>query len=114
MSVCSGSGTSQSSRLGTSHPLYRGTLYNNYITLDYAGRQMPEELRTLASTIILKQRSSPQLGDEAVSKVMDTVEELADNTEGPTAKLIRTDMFPFEHSGIAEGGNSPWSTVNTK
>lgn len=106
-----GSGTSQSSKPGTSHPLYRGTLYNNNITLDYSGRRMPEELRTFASTQILKQRGSPQLGDEAVSKVIDRVEELADSTEGPTAKLIRTDMFPFERSGIAEGGDSPWSTI---
>ncbi len=109
--VGSGSGTSQSGRPGTSHPLYRGTLYNNYITLDYSGRQMPEELRTFASTQILKQRESPQLGDETVSRVIDTVEELADSTEGPTAKLIRTDMFPFERPGVAEGGNSPWSTA---
>lgn len=109
--VGSGSGTSQIGRPGTSHPLYRGTLYNNYITLDYSGRQMPEELRTFASTQILKRRESPQLGDERVSKVIDTMEELADNTEGPTAKLMRTDMFPFEHPGIAEGGNSPWSTA---
>ena len=107
----SGLGSSQSGRPGTSHPLYRGTLYNNYITLDYSGRQMPEELKTFASTQILKQRESPQLGDETVSKVMDTVEELADSTEGPTAKLIRTDMFPFERPGLAEGGNSPWNTT---
>lgn len=109
--VGSGSGTSQSGKPGTSHPLYRGTLYNNYITLDYSGRQMPEELRTFASTQILKQRESPQLGDEAVSKVIDTVEELADSTEGPTAKLMRTGMFPFERPGIAEGGNSSWNTL---
>lgn len=109
--VGSGSATSQSGRPGTSHPLYRGTLYKNYITLDYSGRQMPEELRTFASTQILKQRESPQLGDETVSKVIDTVEGLADSTESPTAKLIRTDMFPFECPGIAEGGNSPWNTV---
>ena len=99
--------TSQSGRPGTSHPMYRGTLYNNYITLDYSGRQMPEELRSFANTQILKQRGSPQLEDEAISKVIDAVEELADSTEGPTAKLIRTDMFPFERPGIAEGGNSP-------
>ena len=109
--VGSGSGTSQSGRPGTSHPLYRGTLYNNYITLDYSGRQMPEDLRTFASTQILKQRGSPQLGDEVVSKVIDMAEELADSTEGPTGKLIRTDMFPFERPGIAEGGDSAWSTV---
>ncbi|KAI4150797.1 MAG: hypothetical protein L6R39_002166 [Caloplaca ligustica] len=107
----SASSTSHSGRPGTSHPLYRGTLFNNYITLDYSGRQMPEELRTFASTQILNRRHSPQLGHEAISKVIDAVEELADSTEGPTAKLIRTDMFPFARAGIAEGGNSPWSTV---
>ncbi len=63
-----GSGTSQSGEPGTSHPLYRGTLYNNYITLDYSGRRMPKELRTFADEHILKQRESPQLGDEAVAK----------------------------------------------
>ena len=98
-------------RPNTSHSLYRGTLYNNYISIDYSGRKMPKELRTFASTQILKQRESNQLGDERVSKVIDTVEELADSTEGPTAKLTRTDMFPFEDPSIAEGGNSQWNTA---
>ena len=48
-SVGFGSGTSQSGRPGTSHPLYRGTLYNNYVTLNYSRRQMSEELRTFAT-----------------------------------------------------------------
>ncbi|MCJ1350654.1 MAG: hypothetical protein MMC33_000635 [Icmadophila ericetorum] len=109
--VGSGSSTSQSGRPVTSHPMYRGTLYKNYITLDYSGRQMPKKLMTFANTQILKQRGSPQLGDEAVSNVIDTVEELADSIEGPTGKLIRTDMFPFGRPGIAEAGNGPWSTV---
>ncbi len=109
--VGSGSSSSQGGRPGTSHPLYRGTLYNNYINLDYSGRQMPEELRTFAHAEILRKRESPQLEDEAVFKVMDTVEELADSAEGPMAKLVRTDMFPFARSGIAEGGNSQWTTA---
>ena len=109
--VGSGSGTSQSGRPGTSHPLYRSTLYRNYVTLDCSGRQMPEELKTFASTQILKRRESPQLEDERVSNVIDAMEELADTTEGPVANLIRTDMFPFKHPGIAEGGNSQWSTA---
>jgi hypothetical protein len=71
---------------------------------------MPAELTAFASTKILKRRESPQLADEAVSKVIDIVEELADSTEGPTAKLLRTDMFPLERPGVAEGGNSAWST----
>ncbi|KAK5190274.1 hypothetical protein LTR92_009676 [Exophiala xenobiotica] len=106
----SGSGTSSSGRPGTSHPLYRGTLYNNHIIMDYSGRRMPAELTAFASTKILKRRESPQLADEAVSKVIDIVEELADSTEGPTAKLLRTDMFPLERPGVAEGGNSAWTT----
>lgn len=101
--VGSGSSTSQNGRPDISHS---GTLYNNYITLDYSGRQMPEELRTFANTQILKQRESPQLEDEAVFKVIDTVEKFADSIENPTAKLLRTDMFSFERSDTAEGGNS--------
>ena len=103
--------TSQTGKPNTSHPLYRGTLSNNYVTLDYSGKQMPEELKKFTDTQILQRRSSPQLEDEAVSKIIDTVEELADSTEGPTAKLIRTGMFPFDRPDIAEGGNSPWNTV---
>ncbi|KAK5215284.1 hypothetical protein LTR72_011654 [Exophiala xenobiotica] len=72
-------------------------------------RKIPADLRDFASTNILKRRGSPQLADEAVSKVIDIAEELADSTEGPTAKLLRTDMFPLERPGVAEGGNSAWS-----
>ena len=106
-----GSGASQNGRPGTSSPLYRDTIYNNYITMDFSGRQLPQELRDFADKHILKQRTSPQLGDEAVSKIVDTAEELADSSEGPTNKLLRTPMFPIDHTGIAEGGNTPWNTV---
>ncbi len=44
-------------------------------------------------------------------KVIDTVKKLTDSTEGSTAKLIKTDMFSFEHHGIAKEENSSWSTV---
>ena len=106
-----GSGASQSSRPGTSHPLYRGSLYNNFVIMDYSGKQMSQDLRKYANTRILKQRNSPQLEDDLVSKVIETAEELADSTEGPTTKLIRTAMFPLDRSDIAEGGNSPWNTT---
>ena len=72
---------------------------------------MPQEVREYTNTRILKRRESPQLGDDSVSKVIETAEELADSTEGPTSKLIRTAMFPLERSGIGEGGNSPWNTT---
>ena len=41
-----------------------------------------------------------------MSKVIDTVEELADSTKGLTAKLIKTDMFPFDRRGISEKKDS--------
>ena len=106
-----GSGTSQNGRPVTSSPLYRDTIYNNCITMDFSGRQLPQELRDHADKHILKQRTSPQLGDEVVSKIIDTAEELADSSEGPINKLLRTPMFPIDQTGIAEGGNTPWNTI---
>lgn len=109
--VGSGSGTTRSSRPGPCHPGYRGTLFHNNITMDLSGRRVPEELRTVARTQILKRRDSPPLGDDAVSRVIDAAEQLADGTEGPMAELIRTDMFPLERPGIAEGGKCPWNSA---
>ncbi|KAL9124107.1 MAG: hypothetical protein Q9217_006531 [Psora testacea] len=106
-----GSGASQNGKPGTSSPLYRDTIYNNCITMDFSGRQLPQELRDYADKYILKQRTSPQLGDEVVSKIIDTAEELADSSEGLTNKLLRTLMFPIDRTGIAEGGNTPWNTI---
>ena len=106
-----GSGASQNGRLGTSSPLYRDTIYNNCITMDFSERQVPQELRDYADKHILKQRTSTQLGDEVVSKIIDTAEELADSSEGPMSKLLRTPMFPIDQTGIAEGGNTPWNTI---
>lgn len=34
--------------------LYRDTIYNNYITMDFSGRQLPQELRDYADEHILK------------------------------------------------------------
>lgn len=106
-----GSGTSYNGRPGTSSPLYRDTVYNNYITMDFSGRQLPQELRDFAEEHILKRRTSPQLEDEVVSKIIDTAEELADSSGGPTNKLLRTPMFPVDHAGISEGGNTLWNTI---
>ena len=103
-----GSLVSRSGRPGTSHPLYRGSLYNNGVTMDLSGRQLPAALREYANTHILKQRQS-QLGDDSVSRVIDTAEQLADVAEG--ARLIRTAMFPLSRFGIEEGGTSLWNTV---
>ncbi|KAL9115527.1 MAG: hypothetical protein Q9227_000848 [Pyrenula ochraceoflavens] len=105
----SSSGASQKGRPCTSSSLYRDTIFNNYITMDFSGRQLPQKLRGFVDQHILKPRTSPQLGDELVSKVVDTAEELADSSEGPVNKLLRTPMFPIDHTGIAEGGNTPWN-----
>lgn len=43
--------------------------------------------------------------------VMDTAEELAYSSEGPTNKILRTPMFPLGYGGLAEGGNAPWNTI---
>jgi len=106
-----GLSASQNGRPGTSSPLYRDTIYNNSITMDFSGRRLPQELRVFADEHILNQRTSPQLEDVVVSKVIDTAEELADSSEGPINKLLRTPMFPIDHTGIAEGGNTPWNTI---
>lgn len=102
---------SQSGRPGTSNPLYRDTLYNNFITMDFSGRQLPQELRDYTDEHILKRRMSPQLEDDVTSKIIDIAEELADSSEGPIYKFLRTPMFPTDHTGIAEGGNTPWNTI---
>ena len=106
-----GSAASQSGKPGTAHPLYRGLLYNNYISMDYSGRKMTKGLKEDADIQFLAQRKSPQLDDDSVSKIIDTAEELADSSEGPTSKLLRTPMFPIERHGIGEGGNAPWNTL---
>ena len=69
--------------------------------MDCSGRQLPQELRDYVDEHILRQRTSPQLRDEVVSKIIDTADELADSSEGPTNKLLRTLMFPIDHSGIS-------------
>ena len=78
--------------------------------MDLSGRKIPKKLEPLKEDA-LRQRSSPQLDDDAVTSVIDTVEELAYNSEGPTNKLLRTPMFPLGYGGLAEGGNTQWNTI---
>ncbi|KAL8883794.1 MAG: hypothetical protein Q9192_007000 [Flavoplaca navasiana] len=42
---------------------------------------------------------------------MDIAEDLAYSSEGPTNKILRTSMFPFDYGGLIEGGNTQWNTV---
>ena len=110
----SGHGSTSSghtSEPGTSSHLYRSVLYHNNVIMDYRGKRLPKELQDFRDTAILKQRGSPQLGDDTVFGIMDTAEELADSTEHPIVKLIRTPMFPFNYrEGLREGGNTQWPT----
>lgn len=62
------------------------------------------------NTQILKQRKSPPLKDDAVSKIIETAEKLADSSEDPTSKLSRTSMFPLERYDIEEEDNAQWNT----
>jgi len=95
---------------GTSDAAYIDTLYGHGIVMDLSGRKIPQELTPLKERILQK-RSSPQLDDRAVFAVMDTAEELAYNSEGPTNKILRTPMFPLGYGGLVEGGNTQWNTV---
>ena len=103
------SASSQNSRPSTSSPVYRSMIYNNGIIMDYRGKRIPQELRDVVSTRILKQRSSPPLAQESVQETMDMAEDLADSAEGTVSKLIGTPMFPVQRHGIGEGGNTLWS-----
>lgn len=95
---------------GTSDAAYIDTLFGHGIIMDPSGRKIPKELEPLKERILQK-RSSPQLDDEAVFEVMNTAEELAYSSEGPTNKLLRIPIFPLAYGGLAEGGNTQWNTV---
>ncbi|MCJ1403355.1 hypothetical protein MMC11_006578 [Xylographa trunciseda] len=95
---------------GTSDAAYMDTLFGHGIIMDPSGRKIPKELEPLKERI-LQRRSSPQLDNEAVFEVMNTAEELAYSSEGPTNKILRTPMFPLWYGGLAEGGNTQWNTI---
>ena len=99
-----------SGKSSTSSPGYRSTLYRNGIIIDPFGRRMPEDIKNLVNTHILKERSSPELTEEELLEVKDTVEGVWDNAEPKASDLIRTKAFPTKRRGIAEGGNTQWST----
>ncbi|MCJ1251831.1 hypothetical protein MMC30_009069 [Trapelia coarctata] len=77
---------------GTSDAAYMDTLFSHGIIMDPSGRKIPKKLEPLKERI-LQQRSSPQLNNEAVFEVMDTAEELAYSSEGPTNKILKISMF---------------------
>ncbi|KAL9130259.1 MAG: hypothetical protein Q9217_001509 [Psora testacea] len=105
----SSNGSSQSLRPGTSHPIYRSILLNNDIRMDLMGKRMPKEIRDMIDGQILKRRSSPPLPQERVLQTVEIGEDLAESAEGKVSSLMRTEMFPVNHPGIGEGGDTIWS-----
>jgi hypothetical protein len=102
--------SAQSSRPSIPSPVYRLTPVNNNIYMDHRGRKIPENVRALVDTDILKERSSPPLTQERVFEIVETAEDLADSAEGKVSDLIRTLMFSVKRRDIGEGGDTMWST----
>ena len=94
--------SSSNKQPGTSDAAYIDTLYGHGIIIDPSGRKIPKELENLKSEI-LKQRSSPQLDEEAIFGVMDTAEELAYSSEGPTNKILRLGMVAWQRAVVLHG-----------
>ena len=61
-------------------------------------------------TQILKARSIPPLPQKRVFKIVEQAADLADSAEAKVSSLIRTEFFPVDRRGIAEGGGTMWST----
>lgn len=101
--------SAQSPRPSTSSPVYRSILVNNNIYMDHMGIKIPENVRTLVDTYILKERSSPRLTQESVLETVETAVDLADSAEGKVSDLIITPMFPVKRRDIGQGGDTTWS-----
>ena len=71
---------------------------------------MPQEIKDLLDTNILKGRDSPPLTGAEVFEVVDTAEDLLDYAESKASDLIGTKAFPVKRRGIAEGRNVQWTT----
>ncbi|KAI9707066.1 MAG: hypothetical protein M1836_000026 [Candelina mexicana] len=102
--------SSQIGKSTTSSAGYRSTLFRNGIIIDPSGRRMPKDIRDLVDTHILKARSSPELTQEELLEAKDAVEGVWDHAEPKASELIRTKAFPVKRRGIAEGGNTSWTT----
>ena len=102
--------STQSPRTGTAHPIYRSVLFNNNVRMDPTGRDMPKEVREMMDTKVLKGRSSPELSEDAVEKILDMAVDLANSAGANVSDLLSTEMFPIAHPDIGKGGNTIWST----
>lgn len=102
--------STQSPRANTSSPIYRSVLFNNNVRMDATGRDMPKEVREMMDTQVLKGRSSPELSNDAVEKIVTKAVDLANSAEANVSSLLSTEMFPIDHPDISDGGNTVWST----
>ncbi|KAI0103758.1 hypothetical protein GGR51DRAFT_524398 [Nemania sp. FL0031] len=92
------------------HFSYRDTLSTNHIRLDVYGVHIPPNLRTFLDTTILKRREPP-LGDDAIARVMNALEEISDSGETNVKQLLHTDMFPYRRRGVRVETDSKWSST---
>lgn len=103
--------STQSERLNTSSPMYRGTLKMNGIHIDKFGREMPQDVQDFVNKYIRKQRpeSSPPLGEAEKTKIRTVMGNVWEKAEAMVSEITKTDLFPFDHPDIAEGRNTLWS-----
>lgn len=106
----SSNASTQSPKPNTSSPIYRSLLLNNSIRMDHTGTRMPEGIREMMDTKILKGRSSPPLPQERVLEIGNKAAALADSAEANVSSLIRTELFPVDRLDIGEGGDTTWFT----
>lgn len=103
-SVASG----HSSRPGTSNANYRSVLINNSIRIDHTGEKIPEQLRRLIDTDILKTLPS-HLSPDEIAEAVNTAVEIADDSESKIYDLTGTALFPIKRREIGRGGNTLWN-----
>ena len=103
--------STQSERLNTSSPMYRGTLKMNGIHIDKFGTEIPQDVQDLVNKYIRKQRpeSSPPLGEAEKTKIRTVMGKVWEKAEAMVSEITKTDLFPLDHPDIAEGRDTLWS-----
>ncbi|MCJ1478738.1 hypothetical protein MMC13_007422 [Lambiella insularis] len=102
--------SSQSERLNTSSPMFRGTLKMNGSVIDNFGTKIPQEVQELVDKHIRKERKSPPLGNDDKAEIREKVGKVWDKAEPMVSDLLKTSLFPLDAPGIAEGRDIIWST----
>lgn len=103
----SGTASSRSERLGTSNALYRQTLRNNGVYIDYVGSEISQELRTFLRSHILKERSS-KLSPEVIARAVKKALDIADGPEINVYDLTDQATLPIKRDDVGRGGDTPW------